>query len=330
MERIKNMGSDEKLIHSVGTAIRSLYQMIVTIDGNTGRCCILDHNPELKSISGNTDDLSKLEDSIYMNIHPIDRAVFQEFTDKDDLKKELERHVFISCECRIRHADGRYYWSELIMCNATEEDRPAGCDLVFLIRDIHRWKTREIREDAKQLMLFEHLRDDYEKLFEENMRDEQTGCYNRKGMKYYTDKVMEEAEKTGKHIFVCVADLNGLKHLNDTYGHAAGDEAIAAVSSELLKAAPGGSRIVRTGGDEFLLLAVLDPDNREPDEMSEKIDAGLKAYNEAHDNPYSVGVSYGWVLLPLKDGMDDLDDYVEMADAKMYEMKRKRDKYRRE
>jgi hypothetical protein len=43
-----------------------------------------------------------------------------------------------------------------------------------------------------------------------------------------------------------------------------------------------------------------------------------------------VGVSYGWVLLPVKDNMTTLDDYIEMADAKMYEMRILRDKYRRE
>ena len=112
--------------------------------------------------------------------------------------------------------------------------------------------------------------------------------------------------------------MNGLKHLNDTYGHAAGDEAIAAVSSELLKAAPKGSRIVRTGGDEFLLMAALDKESTEPTEMSGKIDSGLEAYNMTHPNPFTIGASYGWVLHPLKENMVDLDEYIEMADSKMY------------
>ena len=84
------------------------------------------------------------------------------------------------------------------------------------------------------------------------------------------------------------------------------------------------------GGDEFLLLAALPADSKEPEEMNGKIDRGLEEYNQAHPNPFTIGVSYGWVLLPLKEGMTDLDEYVEIADAKMYEMKVQRDAYRRE
>lgn len=167
-------------------------------------------------------------------------------------------------------------------------------------------------------------------LFEENMKDQQTGCYNRKGLKYYSDMVIDEAKQTGKYLFVCVTDLNGLKHLTDTYGHAAGDEAIAAVSGEILKAAPQRSRIVRTGGDEFMIFAAIDKDSPEPGQFDDKVDRGLEEYNRSHDNPYTIGASFGWVLLPAKEDMTSLDEYVEMADAKMYEMRVARDKYRRD
>ena len=124
--------------------------------------------------------------------------------------------------------------------------------------------------------------------------------------------------------------VNGLKHLNDTYGHAAGDEAIAAVSIVLKKAAPKGSKSIRIGGDEFLIFASVDKDSNEPHEFGDKVDRGLKAYNDDRSNPYTVGASYGWVLLPAKDGMTSLDEYIEMADEKMYAMRIERDKYRRD
>lgn len=73
-------------------------------------------------------------------------------------------------------------------------------------------------------------------------------------IKKYECHVIEEAKNNGQYLFVYVADLSGLKHLNDAYGHAAGDEAIAAISQKLTKAAPKGSRIVRTGVMSFLCL----------------------------------------------------------------------------
>jgi hypothetical protein len=64
--------------------------------------------------------------------------------------------------------------------------------------------------------------------------------------------------------------------------------------------------------------------------MEKKFDSGLKEYNITHPNNYSIGASYGWVLLPLKENMVDIDEYISKADVKMYEMKTKRDKYRRD
>lgn len=315
---------------AIGNAIRSLYQAIMLVNEKSYSCNIIDYNVELRSITQEIHMFDEFCDLLYKNIHPEDRENFDHFTDPNYFPGILEEKVHTSLECRIRHADNKYYWSEIIFCNATEEDSSVGHDYLFLIQDIHDWKTQELTDEAEQRGLISDLKNRYDVLFEENMIDQQTHCYNRKGMKYYSDIVINEAKEQDKFLFVCVADLNGLKYLNDTYGHAAGDEAIAAVSSELLNAAPEGSRIVRTGGDEFLMFSALNKDSKEPDMFNERVDAGLKKYNEEHPNPFEIGASYGWVLLPVKDGMIDLDEYIEMADSKMYEMKTKRDKYRRD
>ena len=162
-------------------------------------------------------------------------------------------------------------------------------------------------------------------MFEENMRDGLTGCYNRKGLHYYADKVLDDARSTGKHLYVCVVDLNGLKNLNDKYGHENGDTAIVTVSAALNSAAPEEVRAVRTGGDEFLLIAALPQNSKEPNEIEDKIEKYLEEYNKSHHNPFAVGASYGSVFLPLKEGMTDLDEYIGMADSKMYKMKKQRD-----
>ena len=198
-----------------------------------------------------------------------------------------------------------------------------------MIRDIDTRKVRELNEEAKERALFSRLQDKYDTLFVENMTDQQTGCYNRKGLKYYSDIVIDEAVKNSRNLFVCVSDLNGLKHLNDTYGHAAGDEALLAVAKVLTASAPTGSKVVRIGGDEFLIFAAIDSASNEADIFPDKVYKGIEEYNKSHSNPYQVGASYGWVVLPHRDGMMSLVEYIEMADAKMYEMRQIRDKYRR-
>ena len=126
-----------------------------------------------------------------------------------------------------------------------------------------------------------------------------------------------------------MADLNGLKYLNDTYGHTAGDEAIAAVSGELRKASPQGACIVRTGGDEFLIMAALDKDSTEPQLIAGKVDEGLRLYNEKNARPFTIGASLGWVFAPLTEGSKEFDQLIEEADARMYEHRKKRDLHRR-
>ncbi|MBO5551289.1 MAG: GGDEF domain-containing protein [Lachnospiraceae bacterium] len=314
----------------IQNAIRSLYQMILDVDGETDECRVIDYNAEIKNISDEISSFGEFCKELLINIHPEDREFFAEFTDPEYYREILKRRVYVAMECRVKHTNLCYFWSEITLCNEAAEDKAGGMGFLFLIRDIHYRKMRQLQKEAGERAMLQDLQERYNALFEENMTDQQTGCYNRKGLKFYSDMVLREAQDEGKQLFVCVADLNGLKHLNDTYGHAAGDEAIAAVSAELKRSAPKGSRIVRTGGDEFLMFAAVDKDSTEPEELDDRIDAGLKEYNEKHPNPFTIGASYGWIVKPVKEGMTDLDEYIAIADEKMYEMKLERDKYRRD
>ncbi len=320
----------------IDNSIRSIFEMIVIIDDHDEVCHIIDYDKDLPGISqdagkdGATVFYDSLRAHLIKNIHPADRDAFDDFFCRDSYVKAMREHVLMSMECRIRHSNARYYWSEIIICNTTEEDSTKGNDILLLIRDINSRKKKELKKEAEERRLYGTLKDQYDELFEENMTDQQTGCYNRKGLNHYTDIVLEDAKSNDRLLFVCVSDLNGLKHLNDTYGHAAGDKAIAAVAGELKKAAPTGSKVVRIGGDEFLIFASVDKNSSEPESFGAVLDKGINDYNAAHPHPYTVGASYGWVLLAPVEGMTSLDEFIEMADAKMYEMRVKRDKYRRD
>lgn len=240
---------DSKIRTSVDNAIRSLYQAIIVVNREGHGCNAVDMNDELRNVADYPTSFDELCQNLYENIHPADREDFEKFTFPTNFTEDLREKVYTSIECRTRHVDDRYYWSELIFCHATEEDSTIGGEYLFLISDINEKKQKELRRVSDIRTMFEALRDKYDDLFEENMRDQQTGCYNRKGEEYYEDLVLRDAKNTGKYVFVCVSDLSGLKHLNDTYGHEAGDIAIAEVAKELMASAPKGSWIVRTGGE---------------------------------------------------------------------------------
>ncbi|MBR1643698.1 MAG: GGDEF domain-containing protein [Butyrivibrio sp.] len=315
---------------SVGNAIKSLYQLIVLVEEGSLSCHLVDCNKELDTLNAlNVRVYDDLFSSLYKNTHPEDRNSLLLLSNIDDLHEALSRKVYISCECRIRHTDLVYYWSRITICNAKVEDSPTGHEYLILLEDIHTQKNVLLADRNELLKTISTLEDKYNKLFIENMTDAQTGCYNWKGLKYSETIALQDTRDNNKDIFVCVLDLNGLKYMNDTFGHSAGDTAIATVAAALKKASPDGSSIIRTGGDEFLVFCPLEKGSKEHENFGTILESELKAYNENHGNPFEVSASYGYVFLPIKEGMDSLDEYIEIADEKMYMMKEARDPHKR-
>ncbi|MBO5622600.1 MAG: GGDEF domain-containing protein [Butyrivibrio sp.] len=315
---------------SIGNAIKSLYQLIVLVEEGSLSCHLVDCNKELDTLNAsNVRVYDDLFSSLYKNTHPEDRNSLLLLSNIDDLNKALSGEVYISCECRIRHTDLGYYWSRITICNAKVEDSPTGHEYLILLEDVHTQKNVLLADRNELLKTISTLEDKYNKLFIENMTDAQTGCYNRKGLKYSENIALQDTRDNNKDIFVCVLDLNGLKYMNDTFGHSAGDTAIATVADALQKAAPKGSSIIRTGGDEFLVFCPLEKDSTEYESFGTVLESELNDYNASHDNPFEVSASYGYVFLPLKEGMDTLDEYIEVADEKMYRMKEETDPHKR-
>ncbi|MBO6148717.1 MAG: GGDEF domain-containing protein [Lachnospiraceae bacterium] len=314
---------------TIGNAIKSLYRFIMLINQNSRNCRIYDCNDELHHLSKYDGNFDIFCEYLYRNVHPIEREAFMDFTKPDHLPGALEKKVYTSMDCRIRTENGSYRWFELIFCNATEEDRAGGDEHLFLMRDIHRKKVLEISREAKDREMLHNLEVQYKELFEENMKDFQTGFYNRKGLNYYMSLVIKEAAAPDRELFVCMVDLNSPKYRNDTFGHQAGDEAIKVVSEAIAVAAPKGARIVRNGGDEFVIFAAISVGSNEPEEMGRILERELEEYNSSHENPYEIGASYGWVVSGLTEDIDDLDKFINIADQRMYEMKETRDKHRR-
>ena len=312
--------------NSIDNAIRSLYQLVVHIDEETCTIKVIDQDQELSLLKLNDNDgYSALFDSFYKNIHPEDRPEFSLFENMEYINRALSEHVFISCDCRIRHTDSCYYFSRITFCNVKEPESNMGQEYLVLVQklDDQAQENRRIAELKRELF---SLKDKYDLLFEENMTDAQTGCYNRKGLSYYESIVLRESREKGRSFFVCVLDLNGLKYLNDTFGHSAGDEAIRAVSMAIKEAAPGGSRIIRTGGDEFLTIGAVDDGFDFRQEFEEKIDRFLDIYNRGSSNEFTVSSSYGCVMGHIKD-VSEIDALVEEADKIMYVMKDATDPY---
>ena len=77
-----------------------------------------------------------------------------------------------------------------------------------------------------------------------------TGTLNR--LSFYADIEMYKQKKSS--VYILSVDLNGLKQINDTYGHTAGDEAIKYAANFIRSVIPSNARLYRIGGDEFVVL----------------------------------------------------------------------------
>ncbi len=157
---------------------------------------------------------------------------------------------------------------------------------------------------------------------EKNSRtDALTGLYNRG---YYQEYAGTFCVPGSFPMALITADCNGLKIINDTYGHLIGDEYIRMTSILFRTVLPENSIMFRTGGDEFILLI---PDTDE--ETARKYIQNMKDTSQlfqVHDKKLSVafGVSV------LKDENDTLTECYEVADKEMYEDKKRTKEQRAE
>ena len=153
-----------------------------------------------------------------------------------------------------------------------------------------------------------------------SMYDELTKLLNRRGF-------MEKALQTigtniGKTAYMVFADVDHLKEINDSFGHAAGDFAIITAADYLRANLSLDAVIARLGGDEYVALIVTD----EAD-YGEKIVSDIKTYaaafNKSSDKPFYVEMSVGVHAFTCERGAD-LGELFKKSDAVLYEQKRKR------
>jgi diguanylate cyclase (GGDEF)-like protein len=118
-------------------------------------------------------------------------------------------------------------------------------------------------------------------------------------------------------------DLDGFKKINDTYGHAAGDEVLRAVSQRLQGLTRAGDTVARLGGDEFVVLCLdARPDSVEG--FGEKISGRIGRPISVGDTELQVGASIGVLVAPDIDQRHqmDADQILQSADVAMYVAKR--------
>lgn len=144
--------------------------------------------------------------------------------------------------------------------------------------------------------------------------DELTGLFNRR---YYQEYVPSVCKPENFPIAFISADCNGLKKINDTYGHLVGDEYIRMSALLLRMELPDHPGIFRMGGDEFIVVL---PNTDE--EAARRLIEGMKKKSSLFQiREQKLSLAFGFSVLRSEE--DDVNACVEAADQNMYENKNK-------
>lgn len=190
----------------------------------------------------------------------------------------------------------------------------------FNFQNTHRFlsNTNQIMENFKNRIRIEQA---YAEMAEMHMRDPMTGIYNRRGFYQNAERLIRKCSKTGKQTVIFSVDMDGLKHINDTYGHNEGDKAIKVISDSLIECSQKGGICSRFGGDEFIVMAAADDFDEYVKDFTGKLEQSIERLRRENQAEYNIGISCGAVMFSCT-SIDELDEFIELADMKMYEQKR--------
>ena len=155
--------------------------------------------------------------------------------------------------------------------------------------------------------------------------DELTQILNRRGFMDLGQKTIELAIDVGSCGVIFFADLDGLKKINDSYGHDMGDEAIKAAAEVLSQALRSSDTVGRLSGDEFAAIAVGMKLTHEK-KFRSKINQLCKIISKDRNFPFTLSLSIGAVEFNRESKVPPLSDLLSMADDKLYIEKKKKHK----
>jgi diguanylate cyclase (GGDEF)-like protein len=152
------------------------------------------------------------------------------------------------------------------------------------------------------------------------LKDDLTGLHNRRGFIALATQQLTWARDTGQHMVMFFADLDGLKWINDHYGHGEGDRAISLAAACIQETFRRFDVTARLSGDEFVALIMEEP-GRSAEAICRRLQMNLAACAGA-ESRYRVSMSVGVAHFD-PDKPVTLQELMRRADTELYEHKRK-------
>jgi diguanylate cyclase (GGDEF)-like protein len=149
-----------------------------------------------------------------------------------------------------------------------------------------------------------------------SVTDELTGLNNRRGFTLLAEQEMKLARRMKKVMLLFFGDVDNLKVINDTWGHAQGDLALKEISAILKQNFRESDILARIGGDEFVVLAVFDSTGN-AEIIENGLNAALEARNHLGDKSYQLSLSLG-IARYNPEAPSTVSELIAQADSQMY------------
>lgn len=246
-------------------------------------------------------------------LHPEHLEQVREFY-KDQYFKKITESYF---EFPVYAKDGSLIW--LGQHTQLEYNK---CQEIVAFFSIARNMTDLKTVEDSLIRAAEVLLKNNENLYRLAATDELTGLSNRRGFAALAEKQIELAKRFKKECLVVFIDLDGLKKINDVYGHDEGNCAIIQTADILRESFRTSDIIARFGGDEFVVLTTIS-ELIDANIIKSRLNERVKAYNSTSRKKYELSFSLGMELFSALEG-ERLNEIIIRADQSMYESKKAR------
>jgi diguanylate cyclase len=172
----------------------------------------------------------------------------------------------------------------------------------------------KVRDDKEQRLIYE-----YHSILKIAERDSLTGLANRYHFEESIEKALVQANRDKTNLAVVMIDLDYFKEVNDTLGHAAGDELLKTVAKRLKTTVREGDTLCRLGGDEFVILIPQLEDEIFIHKFVERLFKALKEPLVYNETSIKISTSLGVAMYP--ENASDSTDLMKCADVALYRSK---------
>ena len=282
---------NEESLRITASVFDNTQEAILITDANN---LIVDVNPAFTRISGYSHDEAIGKNPRFLSSGRQDKAFYKAIWQSLNENKSWRGEIW------NRRKSGEIY-AEMLSINAICDDDGKVQRYVAVFSDIS-----HLKEHEAELRHVAHY-------------DALTGIPNRVLLADRIKQAIFQTERENKIMAVCYLDLDGFKPVNDTLGHAAGDQVLIEVSRRIEKTIRGGDTVARIGGDEFVVLLLGLNNEVECVATLERLLAAISAPVEFKDASINLGASIGVSIYPKN--ATNPDTLLRYADQAMYTAK---------